>query len=256
MWLINSLQEGTPTGIAGWVFLVLAGGFWGWMLVDSIQRQEYFWSFFIFVFSLLSAVFYYFFVYRQASPTSVRGFELPGAQQRQRIKELEAQIHHLDKAHHHQQLGDVYFQQGKLQKAEACYRAALERDAEDLETRSHLGQCLLRQGRAAEALPLLESVSQQDPKHEYGYTLMAYAEALTAVGEANRAIEVWIRVNEEHSYTRARVQLAEMYLQRGQTQDAKPLLDEVLKEDAHTPAFQRKRDKVWIRRAKALSRKV
>jgi len=37
--------------------------------------------------------------------------------------------------------GDIYFHQGKLAKAEASYRAALERDAEDVDTRAHLGQC-------------------------------------------------------------------------------------------------------------------
>ena len=58
----------------------------------------------------------------------MRGFELPGAQSRKRIKELQAQIHHLDNAYHHFQLGDVYFQRGKLAEAEKCYRAALERD--------------------------------------------------------------------------------------------------------------------------------
>ena len=53
-----------------------------------------------------------------SSPT--RGFELPGAHRRKRIKELQAKIHHLDKAHHYFELGDIYFQQGKLDKAEAA----------------------------------------------------------------------------------------------------------------------------------------
>ena len=73
---------------------------------------------------------YFFLVYRAAAPSATRGFELPGAQSRKRIKELQAQIHHLDNAYHHFQLGDVYFQRGKLAEAEKCYRAALERDAD------------------------------------------------------------------------------------------------------------------------------
>ena len=104
-----------------------------------------------------------FYVYRDA-PSATRGFELPGAQNRKRIKELQAQIHHLDKAHHYFQLGDVYFQQGKLDKAEAAYRASLERDAQDIDARAHLGQCLLRQKKAAEARPLLEGVCAENPE--------------------------------------------------------------------------------------------
>ena len=113
----------------------------------------------------------------------MRGFELPGAQSRRRIKELEAQIHHLDKAHHYSQLGDVYFQQGKLDKAEVAYRAALDRDGQDLDTRAHLGQCLLRLNRPADAKPLLQGVLRENPKHEYNYTAMAYAETLAALGK-------------------------------------------------------------------------
>jgi tetratricopeptide (TPR) repeat protein len=194
-------------------------------------------------------------VYR-AAPSATRGFELPGAFDRRRIKQLEAQIHYLDKAHHHSQLGDLFFQQGKLAKAEVCYRAALERDAEDIDTRAHLGQCLLRQKRPAEARPLLEGVVAQNPKHDYGYSQMALAETLTALGETDGALALWKQVTESHSYPRAKVQLAELYLARGQPELARPEVREVLADDAHGPAYQRKRDRVWVRQAKSLMRKL
>src|SRR5258705_2863831 len=151
-----------------WVCGVVAIG----MIIDAVRRQEWMWVLFILFFPGLGAIWYFFYVYR-GSPSATRGFELPGAHDRRRIKELQAQIHHLDKAHHYSQLGDIYFQQGKLDKAEACYRSALERDAQDIDTRAHLGQCLLRQKKAAEALPWLEGVVAENPKHEYGYSMMA-----------------------------------------------------------------------------------
>src|SRR5216117_646189 len=169
-----------PTGIhfaslisdlANWQFLLtnpvflLMTAFQLWMFVDAVRREEWIWAVFIFIGFGVSALLYFFLVYR-AAPSATRGFELPGAQSRKRIKELQAQIHHLDKAHHHSQLGDVYFQQGKLDKAEASYRAALKRDGQDLDTRAHLGQCLLRLKRPAEAKPILEAVCAENPKHE------------------------------------------------------------------------------------------
>ena len=181
---------------------------------------------------------------------------MPGASDRRRIKELQAQIHHLDKAHHHSQLGDIYFHQGRLEKAEACYRAALERDPADIDTRAHLGQCLLRQKRPAEARPLLEGVVAENPKHEYGYSLMALAETLTALGQTDAALEIWLQVTANHSYPRAKVQLAELYLARNQPGLARAEADEVVADDAHAPAFQRRRDRVWVRRARSLMRKA
>lgn len=226
-----------------------------WMFVDAVRRREWIWAAFIFFGWGISAMLYFFFVYR-AAPSATRGFELPGSFDRRRIKELEAQIHHLDKAHHRSQLGDIYFHQGKLDKAEACYRAALERDPQDLDTQAHLGQCLLRQGMPAEAKPLLDAVVAENPKHEYGYSQMALAEALTALGETDRAIQIWKQVTEAHSYPRAKVQLAQLYAAQNQPGLARAELQEVLADDAHAPAFQRRRDRVWVRKAKTVMRSV
>jgi hypothetical protein len=243
---------------ASWVgvpFLLLMAIFQLWMLIHALRNGDWVWAAFIFFFSIISALLYYFMVYR-ASGSSTQGFELPGAQKRKRIKELQAQIYHLDKAHHHFQLGDIYFQQGKLAMAEASYRASLERDPQDIDTRAHLGQCLLRAKRPAEARPLLEGVCAENPKHDYGYSLMALAETLAAVGDQNGALATWQQVTACHSYPRAKVQLAELYFAKNQPELARAELKDVLDEDIHAPAFQRKRDRVWILRARGLARKL
>src|SRR5262245_45178575 len=152
-----------------------------WMIVDAVRRKEWVWVLFLVAFPVFSSLWYFFLVYRGA-PSATRGFELPGAHDRKRIRDLQAQIHHLDKPHHYSQLGDIYFQQGKLDKADACYRAALERDPQDIDTRAHFGQCLLRQNKPKEALPLLHGVVSENPKHDYGYSMMALAETHMALG--------------------------------------------------------------------------
>src|SRR6266478_8342010 len=174
-------------------FALVIFGFQLWMLVHAVRQREWIWALFILVGWGFAALWYYFYVYR-AAPSATRGFELPGAHDRRRIKELQAQIHHLDKAHHHSQLGDIYFQQGKLDMAEASYRAALERDPQDIDTRAHLGQTFLRQKRPAEARPLLEGVVAENPKHDYGYSLMALAETLSALNEKDTAFNIWKQV--------------------------------------------------------------
>jgi hypothetical protein len=241
----------------GWfsrIGLLLFGLFNLWMIIDAIRKREWVWVVILLLFPGLGTLFYFFYMFR--GPTITRGFELPGAHDRRRIKELQAQIHHLDKAHHYSQLADIFFQQGKLDKAEASYRAALERDPQDLDTRAHLGQCLLRLKRPAEARPLLEGVVTENPEHDYGHTMMALAETLTALGETDNAILYWQHITQNHAYARAKVQLAELYLAKNQPDLARAEIREVLVEDPHAPAFQRKRDRVWVRRAKSLSRKI
>lgn len=235
--------------------LLVAFAFQLWMLIDAIRRQEYIWAVFIFFFSVFSAVLYFFLVYR-AQPSATQGFELPGTYKRHRIRELQAQIHHLDKAHHHAELGDVYFQQGKLPEAEKCYRAAIERDATDPDFHAHLGQCLLRQGRVQEAAPLLEQVIRNNPRHDYGHTLMAYAEALDKLGQKDASLGVWKSVLEHHSYARARVQLAQLHADRGEKELAREELTDFLADETHGVSFQKKRDKPWIKKARALLRQL
>jgi len=237
-----------------WLLLVFA--FQAWMFIDAVRRQEWIWAVIILIGFGLAAVLYFFLVYREAAPAGASGFELPGAQSRARIRQLQAKIHHLDNAYHHFQLGDVYFQRGKFAEAEKCYRAALAREPNDIDARAHLGQCLLRLKRPTEARPLLEAVCRENFKHDFGHSLMAYAETLTALGETDAALNVWQNVVENHSYPRAKVQLAELYLARKQDDLARPQLNDVIGDDVHAPSFQRKRDRVWVWRAKGLLRQI
>ena len=222
-----------------------------WMLVDAVRREEWLWAVLIFLFPPFMPLWYFVSVYR-AAPSATRGFELPGTGSRRRIKELEGLIHNLDKPHHYLELGDIYFRKGNLAKAESCYRASLERDPQDIDARAHLGQCLLRQKKAEEACPTLYQVCTENPKHDYGYSLMAYAEALAALGDTEGAIAVWQTVLKDHSYARARVQLGQLYLATNRRDLAEVEFRGTINDDRHAPSYQRKRDRMWGWKARRL----
>src|SRR3954453_6039896 len=97
---------GSPLALIFFVFQI-------WMFIHAVRNRDWIWA--VLIFCGLG-IWYFFYVYRDSLAT--RGFELPGAHKRRRIKELQAQIYHLDKAHHHSELGDIYFQKGKLAEAE------------------------------------------------------------------------------------------------------------------------------------------
>ena len=247
-------------GAYGWIGAVAGlamGIFHLWMLVDSIRRGEYIWTLFIFLFPVLNDVLYFFLVYRPSmSGNPMAGFELPGAADRRQIKRLQAEIHHLDKPHLHLQLADIYFSQGKLDQAEASYRAAYQRDSRDEDIRAHLGNCLVRRGKPQEALPLLQGVCAENPKHDYGYTLMTLAETQAAMGQDDAALATWRQVLALYSYPRARVQFAELLAKKGDYAEARKSLEEVINDAPYVTKFQRKREAVWFNRAKAALRSL
>jgi hypothetical protein len=258
-YLLQQIGGDGGMGVGAWVQVVVAllvFLFQAWMFIDAIRRGEYVWAVFIFFFSIFSALLYFFMVYRASSGGALRGFELPGAADRRQIKSLQANIHHLDKPHHHLQLADIYFNQGKLDQAEASYRAAYERDPKDEDIRAHLGNCLARRDRPKEALPLLESVCAQNPRHDYGYTLMTLAETQAASGQIEQALATWQQVLDLYSYSRARVQYARLLIQKKDYARARALLEGVIDDHPHVAKFQRKREAVWLKRAKELIRSI
>jgi tetratricopeptide (TPR) repeat protein len=257
---LSQFFDGDGGGLGGWI--QLGGGlvmfaFIAWMFIEAVRRGDFLWAFFIFISSGLSAILYFFMVYRASGGGNpMTGFELPGAADRRQIKRLQADIHHLDKPHHHLQLADIYFSQGKLDQAEASYRAAYERDPQDDDIRAHLGNCLARRGNPQEALALLQAVCAQNPKHDYGYTLMTLAETQAAMGQIDPALATWRQVLSMYGYPRARVQYADLLIQKKEYAEARKSLEEVIHDAPYATAFQRKREAVWFKRAKASLRSV
>jgi hypothetical protein len=47
-----------------------------------------------------------------------------------------------------------------------------------------------------------------------------------------------------------------LLIARNELEPARTVLREVIEDDPHTPAFQRKRDRVWVRKARSLLRKI
>jgi len=239
-------------GLVGTIGALLIFAFTAWMFVHAIRNGEFIWAAFIFFFSGFSALLYFFMVYRASGGGNpLAGFELPGAADRRQIKKLQADIHHLDKPHMHLQLADIYFSQGKLDQAEESYRAAYARDPNDEDIRAHFGTCLVRQDKAQEALPLLEAVCSKNPKHDYGYTLMTLAETQAATKNVDAALATWRQVLAMYGYPRARVQFAELLIQRKEYAEARKVLEEVIHDAPYATKFERKREKVWFNRAKS-----
>ncbi len=248
------------SGDLGWggsIFAIVAFLFTAWMFVAAIRNGDYIWAVFIFFFSGFSALLYFFLVYRESGGGNpMAGFELPGAADRRKIKQLQADIHHLDKPHHHLQLADIYFSQGKLDLAAEEYRAAYDRDPNDDDIRAHYGNCLSRQGKPQEALPLLAAVCAKNPRHDYGYTLMSYAETQAATDKIDEAIATWRQVLAMYGYPRARVQFADLLLKRKEYAEARKVLEEVIHDAPFATKFERKREAIWFNRAKAALRSI
>ena len=102
----------------------------------------------------LSALLYFMMVYRAEGPVGggSRGFELPGAADRRRIRELLGRIHNLTMRGTTTTSG-TFISPRKTRFAESCYRAALQRDGADIDFKATWGSaCCGRDGMRTRSL--------------------------------------------------------------------------------------------------------
>ena len=112
--LLSSWEDSSAEGLL-WIPSLLSLGLAVlqiWMLVHAVWRGNWLWLIPLLLAPGLGALLYFYAVFWQTP--GGHGFELPGAADRRRIKQLRTQIHNVDKAVFHAQLGDIFFEQGKF----------------------------------------------------------------------------------------------------------------------------------------------
>lgn len=254
----SSESSGAGDGSFHWATGLMPLLLYGFMLVMAVhafRAKNWLWLAVMIVMPF-GAIWYFLYEYRN---NPMRGFELPGAADRARAKRLEGEIARsgFERPDLHLALGELRFRQGKLAPAAEHLKVAREGSPKDADAASFYGQVLLRSGDAKSALPHLEFALNREPRHNYGYTRMAYAEALTACGRKAEAVAQWEAVLKFNEYDRAKVQLAELLLEKNEKTRARELIEEVARHGKHAGAtFTRKSDRVWIRRSKSLLGKM
>ena len=85
---------------------------------------------------------------------------------------------------------------------------------------------------------------------------MALGEVYSRLGDLPRAVAAWKAVLDGNTYPQARVLLGEAYLAQGEKDLAREQFEEVINDGSHTPEFQRRKEKHWVRRARQLMNSV
>jgi len=224
-----------------------------WMIVDCLRTgNEPYWIWVILVLGPIG-VLIYFFVCKYGTSRVERSFFKRRAQQRQ-IEELQAKIHHLDKAYHYAELGDVYREQQKWPLAQRAYRAAIERDPDMFEARAYLGCVLLAQNQPEEAWKLLEPAFQQKPGFKSGELLWQCARCQAARGQFPQARQLYEQLLDSHGYFEAQYEYATLLNRLGE-KDASIAAARQLVDDAkHAPRFHQRSSRPWMKKAQRFLR--
>jgi tetratricopeptide (TPR) repeat protein len=110
-------------------------------------------------------------------------------------------LQHRDDVSYHANLGLAYYRQGKYVEACYAYQEALNRDAKNPERSAALGRACIAARRFEEAVPLLEKAIVRLTRDTSLLHLLA--ECYLQLGHADRAEEVYRRINKLEPYDEA-----------------------------------------------------
>ncbi len=170
---------------------------------------------------------------------------------RSQIRELRDLAERVGSPYHMARLGAALVEAGEVDEAIDWLRRALDADPGDADARFHLARAYLERNEAGRARELLEPLVDRDPSYAYGEAALLYARAVEECGSPDQALAAYERLlryypnNPEGSYRYA------MLLHRlGRSEEAKQVLQEMVRAIENGPSFQRQRQRAWLRRAK------
>jgi hypothetical protein len=241
---------------APWVGVVIGSfilAFQIWMIIDCLRNgNELYWIWVILVLGPIG-VLIYFFNFKYRTSRVERSFSKRFAQRRQ-IQELQAKIHHLDKADHYAELGDVYREQEKWALAQQAYQSALERDPDMFDARTYLGWVLLAQNQPEEAWKLLEPALRQKPTFKAGELLWQCARCQAARGQLPQARQLFEQLLDSHGYFEAQYEYATLLARMGDKKASSAAARQLVDDVRHAPRFHQRVSRPWMRKAQRLLR--
>ena len=235
----------------GSVIGLLIFAFQIWMIVDCVRSgNDWYWIWIILFLGPIGAAIY-FFMFRYGSSGIERSFSKRRNQLRQ-IEELKSKIHHLDKADHYAELGDIHRERHEWALAQQAYESALERDGEMFDTKVHLGYVLLAQNRPHEAWKFLEPALQQKPSFESGQLLWQSARCQAALRQLPQARQLYERLLDSHSYFEAQYEYAELLDRLGERDACIAVAKQLVHDVRHAPRFSQRASRPWLKKAQRL----
>jgi hypothetical protein len=175
---------------------------------------------------------------------------------RRRLKHMEAMVIDNPSAGNFEELGDLYLDDKKYQKAKAAFDRAISARTDSAHPFYRRAQAELELGLNAQALADLEEVVRRDPKHDFlrAQGLLAHAYALN--GNAAEA-ERWFRsATETSTISETLYNYAQFLKSQGRNAEARLWVQKVIDKKATLPGYLKRRERPWFRKAASLKSSI
>lgn len=173
-----------------------------------------------------------------------------------RIKQLEAMVLDNPAPANLEELGALYLDDKKYDKAKACFDRAIASRADSIDTFYRRGLAEMELRDYEEAIADLERVVQKDFRYDFHRAAGLLAHAYAEANQPEKAATLFARVTETSTSTEIQYYYAAFLSKLGKQAEAKEWLERISHKKRTMPSFQKRRDRPWFRRAAALAKSV
>jgi hypothetical protein len=175
---------------------------------------------------------------------------------RKRIKELEAAVLDNPSIGNHEELGDLYLDDGQFAKARACFDKVISPRTDTPDPFYRRALCAIELGDLATAAADLERVVATDSRYDYHRAAGLLAHTLGKLGRSDEAAARFAEVTSVSTVSETQFNYAAFLAASGRTADAREWAQRVLAKKRTLPAYMRRRERPWFRRAQALLKRL
>jgi len=171
---------------------------------------------------------------------------------RKRIHELESAILDNPSAGNYEELADLYLEEGKFSRARQCFDQAISTRTDSPDPFYRRGIAEIELGDFEAAVSDLERVVAKDPKYDFQRAVALLAHAYANTGQAEKAEALFREVVKTSTSSETYYNYASFLSSQQRKEEAREWAQRILEKKPTMPAYQRRRERGWFRRANTL----
>src|SRR5271166_1021183 len=236
-------------------FLFFAFSWWSILLrivaiVHFIRRRPNFFWIWVILFSWVGALVYI--VVEVIPDAGLLRSSFQVFPRRRRIQELESIVLDNPSAGNYEELGLLYLDDGDFARARACYDKAISSRSDHADPFYRRGIAEIELGDFPSAVPDLERTVAADPNYDFQRAKGLLAHAYAQTGQAEKAETLFQEATKTSTSSETYYNYATFLQSQGRAEEARQWAQKILDKRPTMPAYQRRRERPWFRKAYAL----
>jgi hypothetical protein len=175
---------------------------------------------------------------------------------RRRIRALEAAVIDNPSIGNYEELGDLYLDDGQLAKARDCYEKVISPRTQSPDPYYRRGLAALGMGDLQAAADDLLHVVEEDAKYDYHRAAGLLAHVLGKLGRPDEAARRFEEVTQVSTMSETQYNYASFLADVNRPVEARQWAERVLAKKPTMPAYMRRRERPWFRKARALIKRL